>query len=99
MSVGTLALWVDDYFVVGEAKFTKYIQEKILAEFTVGRVIRDEFKYLGVQTKLIENGTYMQSQFDYIEGLKKVEVPVGDAKKDLDEYGLAILRQGTGKLN
>ena len=96
---GAVALWVDDYFVVGEVEFTKYIQEKISAEFTVGKVVRDEFKYLGIQTKLAENGTYTQSQLDYIEGLEKVEVPVGDDKKDLDEYGLAVLRQGTGKLN
>ena len=42
---------------------------------------------------------YIQSQLDYIEGLEKVEVPVEADKKDLDEYGLAVLGQQTGKLN
>ena len=96
---GAVALWVDDYFLVGKSEFTKFVQEKIAAEFTVGKVVRNEFKYLGIQMKQAEKGVYTQSQLDYIEGLEKIEVPVEADKKELDEYGLSILRQGTGKLN
>ena len=64
-----------------------------------GKVIRDEFQYLGIQMKSTENGTYKWSQLNYIEELRKVEVLVGVVKRDVGECGLEVLRRGTGKLN
>ena len=93
-SLGVVALWVDDCFVVGEVEFTKYIQERMLTEFMVGRVVGDEFKCLGIHAKLAANGTFMQTLLDYIEGLREEEVSVGDDKKYLDEYGLTVNRVG-----
>ena len=96
---GAATIWVDDYFVVGKSDFTRFVKESIEAEFTVGKAVKDKFKYLGIETEKSNDGAYTQSQEDYINTLEKIDIPVGLDKKELDEYGLSILRHGTGKLN
>ena len=92
-------LWVDDYFMMGKKEFTKYLQVCIKKVFTVGRVATDEFKYLGIKTERSKDGTFKQSQEDYIQSLEKVDIPKRLDKEELDEYRLSILRHGTGMLN
>ena len=75
------------------------LKEKIEDEFTVGKTVRDSFKYLGIKTEERKDGGFQQNQEEYISSLEQVEILAGHSKDELDEYGLSILRHGTGKLN
>ena len=96
---GAATIWVDDYFVVGIPEVRQYIQKKIQEEFTVGRIVEDAFKYLGIKIEARQDGGFQQHQKEYIDNLEEVAIPVKNSKEDLDEHGLSVLRHGTGKLN
>ena len=96
---GAATIWVDDYFVVGIPEVRQYIQKKIQEEFTVGRIVEDAFKYLGIKIEVRQDGGFQQHQKEYIDNLEEVEIPIKNSKEDLDEHGLSVLRHGTGKLN
>ena len=85
--------------MVGNKEITEFVQKKIQEEFTVGRTVKDSFKYLGIQIEARKDGGFQQHQKEYIEILEEVEIPVKDTKESLNEHGLSVLRHGTGKLN
>ena len=39
-----------------------FLKEKIQEEFTVGRITKDSFKYLGIQIEFIKEGAFVQHQ-------------------------------------
>ena len=96
---GAATIWVDDYFVVGTQEIRQFVQKKIQEEFTVGRIVKDSFKYLGIKMEVRKDGGFQQHQKEYIDILEEVEIPIKNTKDNLDEHGLTILRHGTGKLN
>lgn len=96
---GAATIWVDDYFVVGTQEIRQFVQKKIQEEFTVGRIVKDSFKYLGIKIEVRKDGGFQQHQKEYIDILEEVEIPIKNTKDNLDEHGLTILRHGTGKLN
>ena len=55
--------------MVGGKKLVEFLKEKIQEEFTVGRIARDSFKYLGIQIEVIKEGSFLQHQKDYIQKL------------------------------
>ena len=85
--------------MVGDRKLIYFIQKKIQEEFTVGRIVKDSFKYLGIRTEARKDGGFQQHQKEYINKLEEVEIPAKNIKENLDEHGLSILRHGAGKLN
>ena len=62
----------------------------------VGRIVKDSFKYLN-QDRSKKDSRFQQK--GYIVNLEQVEISAVNTKEKLDEYGLSILRHGTGKLN
>ena len=70
----------DDYFMVGEEKFVEFMKIKIEDEFTVGKTVRDSFKYLGMKTEERKDSGFQQNQEEYISSLEKVEIPAGHLK-------------------
>ena len=79
--LGAATIWVDDYLVVGGRKLVEFVQEKIQEEFTVGRIARDSFKYLGIQIEVIKEGGFVQHQKDYIQKLEDVQILAKDMKE------------------
>ena len=79
--LGAATIWADDYLVVGGMKLVEFVQEEIQEEFTVGRIARDSFKYLGIQIEVIKEGGFVQHQKDYIQKLEDVQILAKDMKE------------------
>ena len=61
---------VDVQGVVGKEEFLDYMQKKIEEEFTVGRIVKDSFKYLGIRTEARKDGGFQQYQKEYISNVE-----------------------------
>ena len=100
--VGLLALHVDDVCFAGNTKFQKEIINKIVVNYTVGRIESTSFNFTGWNLRQDSSGIVL-SQQSYLEKLSAedfslLSVSNKEKTEPLDAAGQQLFRKGVGSL-
>ena len=70
--IGTVITHVDDFTLAGTEAFVNEVIETVSRELTVSKIERDNFRYIGIDVKTVDDGIKIEMK-DYVDSLEEVK--------------------------